>query len=383
MAKITTIKSQAIGQAPTYQVEVKHKDYPLQVETLEQKKDAIDWGREVEREMRAGTYRVNPARMMRFRQAAQNWLHNAPLKDQEFIQKRLDILAEIKLYSYPFEREINLFDIRIMDFHRALMRDVLKKIQRSENLLETDNQKKGYSATELRSFFTIIHKSWLFATKFDEAESPIEFIFNNPALTENRVVRLTPEVEDRLKADSPYELSLAIDLILYTAIRREEMCNLAWRNFDAEDHTIAVINSPNKKLPTRIIPIPRFLSDKLIQKNKNDSLTNTDDKIFQFKNPNAFSKKFEDVLKLAGISDLTLTDLRNEAIFRMYEAEVNSNDIMYLTGIKNMNSLMKFLDEENLLKSIKEKFAQFPADQRELDFIKNGRPEEVVVHAAI
>ena len=121
----------------------------------------------------------------------------------------------------------------------------------------------GYSRSTLRIFRIVLNKAYEWAARNQLiAENPIRFVTIPRNASEKEVFPLTPEQQERLEAVCRDDMHGDLFLfLLYTGLRRAELCNLKWRDFDAQKRCIHIRKSKTaagiRTVP--LLPLPLSL----------------------------------------------------------------------------------------------------------------------------
>jgi integrase len=167
-----------------------------------------------------------------------------------------------------------------------------------------------------------------------------------------------------------YYVPLAIYLAVETGMRLQEMFNLTWQDVDIKKRRIEIRKSKTDHLTgvegrTIVLTLgaQSYLSSLRWSLRANRRFQNTD-RIFPM-TKGAFQQSWKDVLKRAGITDLTFHDLRREAGSRFDEAGLTKAEHNLQMGhmSRDMTSLYIHAD----LKSIQDKLDRYVLDGMTFD----------------
>lgn len=164
--------------------------------------------------------------------------------------------------------------------------------------------------------------------------------------SEERDRRPTSEEIEKLRGYfAHHSRSLTVDLIdfiLDSCFRPPtEIVNLKWSNLNEADRTILIEDrkDPRKKLGNNMV-VP--LLGRCMEIIKRQPRIEGEDRIFP-KNGKSWSSLFPKACKPLGIENLTLYDLRHEAISRLVETgKYSFPEMMLITGHKDPKQLMRY-----------------------------------------
>jgi integrase len=125
-----------------------------------------------------------------------------------------------------------------------------------------------------------------------------------------------------------------VQLALETAMRREEITNMEWKDINIKARTLHI---PKTKTDTpRTIP----LSGKAIEV-LSGIPRRIDGKVFDIQ-PHSITQAFDRACTRAGIEDLRFHDLRHEATSRFFEKGFNLMEVSSITGHKDLRMLKRY-----------------------------------------
>ena len=127
-------------------------------------------------------------------------------------------------------------------------------------------------------------------------------------------------------------MSAAIQLLLYSGMRRSELVAATWANVDWKARTLRLPTSKNGE--TRFVPLSNAALDVL------KGLPQTEERIIPL-STNAVRLAWQRLKRRAGVEGLRMHDLRREAASRAFEKGLGIESVMVLTGHKTPSILLK------------------------------------------
>ena len=161
---------------------------------------------------------------------------------------------------------------------------------------------------------------------------------SKPKLSKGRERRLEEGEEERILVATNPEMGEIIRLALETAMRREELSNLRWRDIDLKRRTATLYETKNGE--TRTAPLsPRALE--ILQTIKARP-GGQGERVFS-QSPSAITQAMQRACKKAGLSDLRFHDLRHEATSRLFEGtDLDLMEIRSIPGHKTLQMLARY-----------------------------------------
>jgi integrase len=192
------------------------------------------------------------------------------------------------------------------------------------------------------------------------------------------------QICEKCRGLNRYYVPLAIYLAVETGMRLQEIFNLTWQDIDIEKRRIEIRKSKTDHLrgdEGRIIVLTIGAQSYLIslrfslQANRRFQKT---DRIFPM-TKRAFQQSWTDVLKRAGITDLTFHDLRREAGSRFDEAGLTKGEHDLMMGHANRDTTSLYIHAD--LKSIQNRLDRYVFDGMTFDEALQRKGAIVVGHA--
>lgn len=185
----------------------------------------------------------------------------------------------------------------------------------------------------ISNLYVVARKEW--GIKLDNPVSEISL----PRADNSRDRRLRDgEYRKLLRAAQKTCPSLAdfIRLLIYTGMRRSELCLLRWSNVDL-DRQIAHLGK-TKNGSSRDVPLSR----RAVRVLRRLRLTSTSGRIFPMQ-PHSFTSAFRRSCDIAGIRGLRLHDMRHEATSRLFEDhDLSVVEVSTVTGHKDLRMLKRY-----------------------------------------
>jgi integrase len=302
-----------------WEARIRKRGYPTSCKTFETKADAEAWARQIESEMDRGVF-VS-------RTEAEKYTLS------ECLDRYIDeYIPRLKQGHQTKSRAKNLkkYDIacRIMATVRA--KDIAD--------YRREREAKGVAnATILLDFallsrlFNIARSDW----GMESLQNPVALV-SKPKPGKGRERRLEAGEEERLLQSAPDHFKPIILFALATAMRREEIATLKWKNVNIANRSILLTDTKNNE--TRTIP----LSLKAIDILENIPKKEVSELVFGISAHN-ITRIMIQACKKAGIENLHFHDLRHEATSQLFEnTDLDLMEIRAITGHKTLNMLIRY-----------------------------------------
>jgi integrase len=304
-----------------WEARIRKKGQPTTCKTFEIRADAERWAREIESEMDRGVYIS--------RDEAENTTLSEAL--DRYIAEHVPKLADSEKNRY----------MALAIKRRALASKSLATL-RGKDVAEyiKERETEGVSGNTIRLELSVISMVFTLAIRNWGMESLINPVgrVSKPKIAKGRERRLEGDEEGRLLAASIPEMRNIIKLALETAMRREELASLVWKNVDLERRTATLYKTKNGE--TRTAPLsPRAL---VILKAIKEEREGQRERVFT-QTSSKITLKMRQACKAAGISGLTFHDLRHEATSRLFEnTDLDLMEIREITGHKTLQMLARY-----------------------------------------
>lgn len=303
-----------------YQAQIRRKGFPTQSKTFESKRDAEDWAKTVESEMRRGVFidRSEAERTTLLELLERYETEVTP--DKRGCAEEYSRLRRLK--AHPLAQRF-VATLRSADF--AAYRD--------ERLKEVAPK-------------TVVHELSLFSAVFNVAkldwsipvENPIKSI-RKPKLPRGRERRLAGDEEARLLAAArrsrARSLELCIILAIETGMRRGEIAKLTWEQVDMHNPFIRLDMTKNGG--GRVVPLSE-VAEHAIRKLPRPL---NGGRVTSFHDSNGLGDAFERACVRAGIDGLTFHDLRHEAASRLAK-KMPAPTLAKIFGWKTLQMAMRY-----------------------------------------
>jgi integrase len=178
--------------------------------------------------------------------------------------------------------------------------------------------------------------------------NPIKRI-KKPSPSKSRVRRLKEGEMEALSQSLEFTENLYLEPVIHfaieTAMRRGEILQLKWSNFDSKNSIILIEDTKNGY--SRFVPL-NSAATKIL-----NSISRSGDQIFPT-SASAVQQSWQRLTKRAGIIDLHFHDLRHEAISRFFEQGLSVPEVALISGHRDMRQLFRYthLKAEDVVKKL-------------------------------
>lgn len=186
----------------------------------------------------------------------------------------------------------------------------------------------------------------------------------SPKPHKNVIKVLSQEEQRRLESfvyQHPEPVCLGILTALYSGIRIGELCALQWGDIyfdsriiqisktmiriqnidsDSEKKTRILISRPKTESSNRVIPLPSFIADFLIELRQNSEdflITGTE----KYMEPRTYLCKYKKILKKAGLDSFTFHTLRHTFATRCVENGFDAKSLSEILGHAEINTTLR------------------------------------------
>lgn len=317
----------------TWQAIIRKTGFPPQSAVFRTRAEAVDWATTQEAAMVAG-----------------NFVDRRAAKEVTVGELLERYMAEITPKKRGFDREV----VRIKRMLRTPLArysahnctsDVMAK-WRDDRLKSVTGSTVNRDLNLIGHMFEVARKEW----RIPFPVNPVQDI-RRPPENPPRDRRLLGDEEARLLAACQSGLSdylyAAVILSIETSMRRAEVVALDWRHIDL-DRKVARLqmtkNGDKRDVPLSTRAVAALESVK----------TSRDGQVFKGWTPNAYRLAYVRAVKRAGISGLTLHDLRHEAASRLFEKGLDMMEVASITGHKSLSMLKRYthLKAEDLARKL-------------------------------
>lgn len=304
-----------------WQVQVRRKGSPSVTHSFIRKNDAELWARQIESEADRKGLKVDP-----------RVLQNTTVR--QIVERYRDTVTVTK------RGKVN--ETIILD---ALLRQPFSDLSLADASSDTfakyrDERLKTVKATTIRRELSLLHHAFDLARQewnIPTAVNPLRGV-RRPPQDKARDRRLEPGELDTLvtgcrKSRNKFLLPL-IYLAVETGMRRGELLNIRWGNFDPAKHTLHI--------PLTKTGIPRTipLTGRAIEVLKGIE-PSEDHRVFPIA-ANALRLAWQRLTKRVRIPDLHFHDLRHEAISRFFEMGLSIPEVALISGHRDYRMLFRY-----------------------------------------
>lgn len=255
------------------------------------------------------------------------------LRSYESLRRRLATLIE----HFGNKRIRNITHAEIEKFKLARLKAKNKRRPDAELQMATVNRELQL----LRAVFNFAKRQgWVTRNPFEQGESLISL-----AQETKRERLLTREEEERLLAACTgrrAHLKAILVIALDTALRRNEILNLRWKDVNLSSRLITVRASTTKTLRDRTIGITDRLA---IELQRLDELAPDDPEGLVFGYTD-FKRSFEKACEVAGLTGFRFHDCRHAATTRMVQSGMPPAEVMKITGHSQMATFLRYVNTD-------------------------------------
>lgn len=303
-----------------WQATVRKVGFPTQTRTFESKREAQDWSKATESEMRRGIFvDRSEAERTTLRELLERYSKEVtPTKRG----KGPELSRLKRLIAHPLALQ-RLAALRSVDFSSY----------RDERL---DEEASNKTVREELLLFSVVlntaRKDWSIPV-----ENWVQHV-RKPAVGLHRERRPSADEETRLmvacRASKSAGLSCAVVLAIETGMRRGEIAGLVWQQVDLAAKVVRLDMTKNGS--KRIVPLSEKAEEALRALPRNIS-----GKVFTFSDSNGLGAAFARACVRAEIKDLHFHDLRHEAASR-FAPRMPATTLAKLMGWKSIQMSMRY-----------------------------------------
>ncbi len=302
-----------------WKARIRRRGYPDTSKTFETKVDAEVWARQMESEMDRGVF-VSRAEA-----------------EQYTLSECLDRYIEEYIPRLKHGK-------READRARALQRrPIAHRIMatiRSRDISDfrRERETEGVSGNTIRLDFALLSKLFNYARSdwgMESLQNPIE-LAAKPKLAKGRDRRLEQGEEEKLLKAANLTFQAVILFALETAMRREEIASLRWKNVNAESRYVHLPETKNSE--ARTVPLSAAAADIL----KNFPRIEGEERVFGMTS-DQITNTMKKVRAKADLEDICFHDLRHEATSRFFEnTDLDVMEVKAITGHKTLQMLSRY-----------------------------------------
>ena len=302
-----------------WRVRVRRKGYAAVSKTFDTKADAVKWAREIESEMDKGVFvSRTEAEQYTLKECLDRYIEEyiPRLKHPEF-----EIYRIRNIQKYPLAHRI-MATIRpkdIAEFRKA-------------------REQEGVKANTIRLDFAILSRLFNYARSdwgMESLSNPVQLV-TKPKIDKGRERRLEKGEEKKLLDAAAPNLRPIILFALATAMRREEISTLRWKNVNLKKRYALLLDTKNTE--TRTVPLSEAALDVLKSLPKQENQEN----VFGM-SAETITRGMKQACKKAQLENLHFHDLRHEAISRFFEdTDLDVMEIRAISGHRTMQMLARY-----------------------------------------
>jgi integrase len=302
-----------------WEARIRKRGYPTTCKTFETKADAEAWSKEIETEMNKGIF-VS-------RTEAEKYTLSECL--DRYIEEYIPRLKhpQIIVYRAKALKRRNIA-LRVMATIRA--KDIAD--------YRREREAEGVSNATIISDLALLSRLFNFARSdwgMESLQNPVALV-SKPKTEKGRERRLEESEEEKLLKAAPDNFKPVIRFALATAMRREEIASLKWKNVNFGNRSILLTDTKNNE--TRTVP----LSAEAINILQNIPKKEEQEFVFGI-GAQHITNTMVEACKKAGIENLRFHDLRHEATSRFFEnTDLDLMEIRAITGHKTLNMLLRY-----------------------------------------
>lgn len=319
----------------TWKAVIRRKGWPTTARTFRIKRDAEDWARNVEDEMRRGIF-VARASTGHFtvKSALERYLREVtPTKKpstQITERKKAKILVQ-----------------RLGQYGLAVLTPDLVANYRDERLAEGKSPNTvRLDMALLGHLYTTAIREWGLGLVYNPVANvrrPSSGQGRNRRLSWSEMRRLLRECD----AHSNPMLGWSVRIALYTAMRQGEILSLTRDQVNLQRRIVYLTDTKNNS--ARTVPLSNRAANVFRQVMANPVRPPDTDLLFfgepgrdDIRRPYCINKVWSDAVKRAGISNLRFHDLRHESVSRLVELGLTDQEVAAISGHKSMQMLKRY-----------------------------------------
>ncbi|WP_018151174.1 site-specific integrase [Leeia oryzae] len=315
-----------------WQATIRRKGYPTQCKTFERKRDAEDWAKAVESQMRQGVFAdTKAAEKITLGEALQRYAETVTPKKKS-ARNELNRIARLQRN-----------DLCLRSFASLTTQDFEK-----------------YATHRLKSCGpdTVRLELALISNLYNVAKANWEMPIKNPIVrglkpspSPGRTRRLSNEEEKRLfetlEGLQDDSLKFCTQLAIETGMRVDEIASLTWQHVNLDERILFLPGSQTKNSESRVVPLSEA-AERLIYTRKKSFATppESNKRVSNYLTGNSLGKAFARACKKAEIIDFRFHDLRHEAASR-YAPHMPASTLAKIMGWKTIQMAMRYYNPSN------------------------------------
>lgn len=330
---MATISKRKGKTGTTYQVKIRMKGFPPVSASFDTLAEAKKWETETEAAMLGGRWKdtKNEAKIT-FNELLDKYIEKECIGGTHYRdpgQQR----RRAESFRSMFPDFCSMYAINIHPHHIADIRDRLASQQGRK-----EGQSKSPSTVNNR--ISLISKVFDLASSewgFPDLQNPVARI-RRMSVNDAREKRIPDETISCILSHMTLEGQNITKLLLLTAMRRSEVCFLDWSFVNLQEKTIFLPRGYSKNKEPREVPIFPAVNEILISLGPKET-----GRVFLLR-PDSLTSMFLKAVKLAGLTDIRLHDLRHEAASRLSETGLfNIVELSEMGGWKTLQLLRRYI----------------------------------------
>lgn len=201
-----------------------------------------------------------------------------------------------------------------------------------------EREAEGVSGNTIRLDFALLSRLFNFARSdwgMESLQNPLELAVK-PKPAKGRERRLEHDEEEKIFSAASPTFAAVIRFALETAMRREEIAGLLWKNVNFASRSVFLPETKNND--GRTVPLSAAALDVLRQLPQE----NADGHVFNM-TADEITHGMKGLRKATGIEDLCFHDFRHEAVSRFFEnTDLDVMEIKAITGHKTLQMLARY-----------------------------------------
>lgn len=356
MPSIRTVERKS---GTSYEVRIHRGNQPAQSKTFRTYEDAKKWGRQTEAKIdnKENVSRLGESLLLR--DVCADFLANYrnPKGNKPPTAGDKSMVPRMALH-FPEKTKISDITRKKVDGYIPILK--------SMPIPEADNKKKNhplfkggqgrtYSGNTARKYYFTLKKVLIWASiRYRIPLDPTLFVgIGIPGAWEDpRERRLEVETNEEARLLDAGAKSIAnkehwpllIRFFIETAARSQEVLLAQWKEFNIAGEAWNIPKEHVKTGDARQVPLSRPAIAVLAELGKlRKDPTDSDELLFPcWNNSAALALAFKRLIKRAKIENLTVHDLRHEAISRLFQTKMSDVEIMKMTGHTNASTLARY-----------------------------------------
>ena len=319
----------------SWQAIIRKKGFKQQSKAFPLKKDAIAWANVKESELVRGTFvDTATADSTSFAECLDDY-------EKEQTQAGRRSLKQLKSQLQIIRRS----DLVSLSLANVTPADIVKfQKQRMATGIKTATYIKDHNL--LHTIFETIQRGWgIHLPKGNPVKLISKPKHKDPISRSRRLEAGEEKLIFKYLEDHTDHIDLVVRFALITGMRRSEILNIRFGDINTAKREINVLVTKTDN--PRTIPMLQGLQSAIrwrtrqITNKEGQNTITPDRKLFSVK-PDSVSNAFKKACAKGGIKDLTLHDLRHEAISRLFEQGLDMMEVSSISGHKSFDMLKQY-----------------------------------------